>query len=147
MFYRWAHLVYDQVSRRRGAPHVLSLGASSLRSSVKICYNNGHCEDNPCKHRRRYWSYSAMSPFGVRSGDVCSGDGEGVGLFERIIKPCSLNSKIESTRINCSSYTRALLATDDVILNHGQATWTTPELAPRLLTTTPTGGLLSSRHN
>ncbi|GFX93859.1 uncharacterized protein TNCV_3412221 [Trichonephila clavipes] len=34
------------------------------------------------------------------------------------------------------SYTRAL-ATDHVILNHGQVTWTTLELAPALLTTTP----------
>ncbi|GFU70823.1 uncharacterized protein TNCV_3667901 [Trichonephila clavipes] len=29
------------------------------------------------------------------------------------------------------------LATGHVILNHGQVTWTTPELAPPLLTTTP----------
>ncbi|GFX04764.1 uncharacterized protein TNCV_2247471 [Trichonephila clavipes] len=33
--------------------------------------------------------------------------------------------------------TRRLLAMDHVILNHGQVTWTTPELAPPLLTTTP----------
>ncbi|GFY32152.1 uncharacterized protein TNCV_3556601 [Trichonephila clavipes] len=33
--------------------------------------------------------------------------------------------------------TRGLLATDHVILNLGQVTWTTPELAPPLLTTTP----------
>ncbi|GFX60526.1 uncharacterized protein TNCV_1182451 [Trichonephila clavipes] len=33
--------------------------------------------------------------------------------------------------------TRGLLGTDHVILNHGQVTWTTPELAPPLLTTTP----------
>ncbi|GFU66791.1 uncharacterized protein TNCV_1233241 [Trichonephila clavipes] len=33
--------------------------------------------------------------------------------------------------------TRGLLATDHVILNHGQMTWTTPELALPLLTTTP----------
>ncbi|GFV48337.1 histone-lysine N-methyltransferase SETMAR [Trichonephila clavipes] len=33
--------------------------------------------------------------------------------------------------------TRGLLATDHVILNHGQVTWTTPELAPPFLTTTP----------
>ncbi|GFU45452.1 uncharacterized protein TNCV_3625721 [Trichonephila clavipes] len=32
---------------------------------------------------------------------------------------------------------KGLLATDHVILNHGQVTWTTPELAPPLLTTTP----------
>ncbi|GFT28053.1 uncharacterized protein TNCV_644431 [Trichonephila clavipes] len=36
-----------------------------------------------------------------------------------------------------SKATRGLLATDHVILNHGQVTWTTPELAPPLLTTTP----------
>ncbi|GFW15334.1 uncharacterized protein TNCV_3740381 [Trichonephila clavipes] len=33
--------------------------------------------------------------------------------------------------------TRGLLAMDHVILKHGQVTWTTPELAPSLLTTTP----------
>ncbi|GFU25315.1 uncharacterized protein TNCV_1739561 [Trichonephila clavipes] len=37
---------------------------------------------------------------------------------------------------HCSA-TRGLLATDHVILNHGQVAWTTPELAPPLLTTTP----------
>ncbi|GFX74454.1 uncharacterized protein TNCV_3213411 [Trichonephila clavipes] len=37
---------------------------------------------------------------------------------------------------HCSA-TRGLLATDHVILNHGQVTWMTPELAPPLLTTTP----------
>ncbi|GFX38511.1 hypothetical protein TNCV_2344831 [Trichonephila clavipes] len=31
-----------------------------------------------------------------------------------------------------SRSTRGLLATDHVILNHGQVTWTTPELAPPL---------------
>ncbi|GFW98712.1 tigger transposable element-derived protein 1 [Trichonephila clavipes] len=33
--------------------------------------------------------------------------------------------------------TRGLLATNPVILNHGQVTWTTPEMAPPFLTTTP----------
>ncbi|GFU91310.1 uncharacterized protein TNCV_4366551 [Trichonephila clavipes] len=33
--------------------------------------------------------------------------------------------------------TQGPVATDHVILNHGQVTWTTPELAPPLLTTTP----------
>ncbi|GFT22400.1 transposable element Tc1 transposase [Trichonephila clavipes] len=33
--------------------------------------------------------------------------------------------------------TRGLMATDHEVLNHGQVTWTTPELAPSLLTTTP----------
>ncbi|GFV83455.1 uncharacterized protein TNCV_3056021 [Trichonephila clavipes] len=37
---------------------------------------------------------------------------------------------------HCSA-TRGLLATDHVILNYGQVTWTTPELAPPLLTSTP----------
>ncbi|GFV91011.1 hypothetical protein TNCV_1248951 [Trichonephila clavipes] len=46
----------------------------------------------------------------------------------------------------CSA-TRGLLATDHVILNHGQVTWTTPELAPPSPNyhTTPTGGHFSSR--
>ncbi|GFX73572.1 uncharacterized protein TNCV_2342771 [Trichonephila clavipes] len=38
-------------------------------------------------------------------------------------------------QVTTFSYTRAL-ATDHVILNHGQVTWTTP-VAPPLLTTTP----------
>ncbi|GFV56266.1 uncharacterized protein TNCV_106221 [Trichonephila clavipes] len=37
----------------------------------------------------------------------------------------------------CRSSTRGLLATDHVILNHGQVTWTTPELTSPLLTTPP----------
>ncbi|GFY00548.1 hypothetical protein TNCV_2139451 [Trichonephila clavipes] len=43
--------------------------------------------------------------------------------------------------------TRGLLATDHVILNHGQVTWTTPELVPPSPNyhTTPTGGRFSSR--
>ncbi|GFX93963.1 uncharacterized protein TNCV_3413251 [Trichonephila clavipes] len=45
-----------------------------------------------------------------------------------------LESKNKSAHF---SATRGLLATDHVILNHGQVTWTTPELAPPLLTTTP----------
>ncbi|GFV39845.1 uncharacterized protein TNCV_4144821 [Trichonephila clavipes] len=37
---------------------------------------------------------------------------------------------------HCSA-TRELLATDHIILNHGQVTWTTPEQALPLLTTAP----------
>ncbi|GFT89788.1 hypothetical protein TNCV_1665561 [Trichonephila clavipes] len=33
--------------------------------------------------------------------------------------------------------TPGLLATDQVVFNHGQVMWTTPELTPPLLTTTP----------
>ncbi|GFW00755.1 transposable element Tcb1 transposase [Trichonephila clavipes] len=44
-------------------------------------------------------------------------------------------SKID--QITSIAATRGLLATDHVFLNHGQVTWTTPELAPPLLTTTP----------
>ncbi|GFX21120.1 hypothetical protein TNCV_4366991 [Trichonephila clavipes] len=43
--------------------------------------------------------------------------------------------------------TRGLLATDHVIWNHGQVTWTTPELASSSpnYQSTPTGGRFSSR--
>ncbi|GFU31819.1 uncharacterized protein TNCV_1176801 [Trichonephila clavipes] len=51
---------------------------------------------------------------------------------ERLITPLS-----ELILTSHYSATRGLLATDHVILNHGQVTWTTPELAPPLLTTTP----------
>ncbi|GFT97155.1 uncharacterized protein TNCV_3858161 [Trichonephila clavipes] len=44
-------------------------------------------------------------------------------------------AQVSSSSLNHA--TRGLLATDHVILNHGQVTWTTPELAPPLLTTTP----------
>ncbi|GFW69529.1 hypothetical protein TNCV_488751 [Trichonephila clavipes] len=42
---------------------------------------------------------------------------------------------------------RGLLATDYVILNHGQVTWTAPELAPPSPNyhTTPTGGRFNFR--
>ncbi|GFW51104.1 hypothetical protein TNCV_3593861 [Trichonephila clavipes] len=52
---------------------------------------------------------------------------------------------IELYELMCA--TRGLLATDHVILNHGQVTWTTPELAPPSPNyhTTPTGGRFSSR--
>ncbi|GFV57558.1 uncharacterized protein TNCV_4399141 [Trichonephila clavipes] len=54
------------------------------------------------------------------------------------------NEKTKTTSVHTSfemknlmKITRGLLVTDHVILNHGQVTWTTPELAPPLLTTTP----------
>ncbi|GFS83756.1 uncharacterized protein TNCV_610901 [Trichonephila clavipes] len=50
------------------------------------------------------------------------------------VNPISLHFK-DSVTIDTA--TRGLLATDHVIWNHGQVTWTTPELAPPLLTTTP----------
>ncbi|GFT98142.1 hypothetical protein TNCV_789561 [Trichonephila clavipes] len=45
--------------------------------------------------------------------------------------------------------TRGLLATDHVILNHGQVTWMTPELAPPSPNyhTTPTGGEVTLQSN
>ncbi|GFX00411.1 transposable element Tcb1 transposase [Trichonephila clavipes] len=48
-----------------------------------------------------------------------------------------ISDLIESMPRRISASTRGLLATEHVILNHGQVTWTTPELAPPLLTATP----------
>ncbi|GFV41282.1 piggyBac transposable element-derived protein 4 [Trichonephila clavipes] len=45
--------------------------------------------------------------------------------------------KYHSESIGSKRAARGLLVTDFVILNHGQVTWTTPELAPPLLTITP----------
>ncbi|GFW95526.1 uncharacterized protein TNCV_1722271 [Trichonephila clavipes] len=47
----------------------------------------------------------------------------------------SMRNRLQAV-INAKA-TRGLLATDHVILNHGQVTWTTPEQAPPLLTITP----------
>ncbi|GFU46235.1 uncharacterized protein TNCV_2155661 [Trichonephila clavipes] len=41
------------------------------------------------------------------------------------------------TRTHDTAATRGPSATDHVVLNHGQVTWTTPDLATPLLTTTP----------
>ncbi|GFW07676.1 uncharacterized protein TNCV_3918091 [Trichonephila clavipes] len=64
-----------------------------------------------------------------------------VGSLENGCHPCHLievrlTKRLHSNEKSCPS-TRGLLATDHVILNHGQVTWTTPELAPPFLTTTP----------
>ncbi|GFU64907.1 uncharacterized protein TNCV_785581 [Trichonephila clavipes] len=52
-----------------------------------------------------------------------------LGLFRVQVSEGILTSR-------CSA-TRGLWATDQLILNHGQVTWTTPELPPPLLTTIP----------
>ncbi|GFS78571.1 hypothetical protein TNCV_3147991 [Trichonephila clavipes] len=61
--------------------------------------------------------------------EKCSG--EGLGLL-KVVEP----TMMMNIRRFLIGSTRGLLATDHVILNHGQVTWTTPELAPPLLTKT-----------
>ncbi|GFW71751.1 uncharacterized protein TNCV_219651 [Trichonephila clavipes] len=58
-------------------------------------------------------------------------------LKENDLPPCKWAMARILEVIYGTDATRGLLATDHVILNHGQVTWTTPELAPHLLTTTP----------
>ncbi|GFT96234.1 uncharacterized protein TNCV_3906741 [Trichonephila clavipes] len=54
------------------------------------------------------------------------------------IQQCKgLSDAIVSRSFEHHTATRGLLVTDHVILNHGQVTWTIPELAFPLLTTTP----------
>ncbi|GFW46987.1 hypothetical protein TNCV_3485991 [Trichonephila clavipes] len=59
----------------------------------------------------------------------------------------NINLQLFCELLDVIAATRGLLATDHVILNHGQVTWTTPELAPPSPNshTTPTGGRFSSR--
>ncbi|GFY11657.1 hypothetical protein TNCV_4231261 [Trichonephila clavipes] len=64
------------------------------------------------------------------------------------VKPATFctESQRQTDHATQPTSTRGLLVTDHVILNHGQVTWTAPELAPYPnYTTTPTGGCLSSR--
>ncbi|GFX83102.1 SCAN domain-containing protein 3 [Trichonephila clavipes] len=58
-----------------------------------------------------------------------------MGLFDTLSD--FLNDKPQMKHLLTIDATRGLLATDHVILNNGQVTWTTPELATPLLTTTP----------
>ncbi|GFX30559.1 hypothetical protein TNCV_3462091 [Trichonephila clavipes] len=58
------------------------------------------------------------------------------GLVLRLWLSAALTNILTFTSRNCWS-TQGLLETDHVILNHGQETWTTPQLAPPLLTNTP----------
>ncbi|GFY15847.1 transposable element Tcb2 transposase [Trichonephila clavipes] len=51
--------------------------------------------------------------------------------------PCYFFNQASFYPSDFSFTTRGLLAKDYVFLNHGQVTWTTPELAPPLLATTP----------
>ncbi|GFY20722.1 uncharacterized protein TNCV_1119561 [Trichonephila clavipes] len=70
------------------------------------------------------------------SVDVIYGSTEKRKSFRRkVLEEDRLSSK-QNYPYNCQT-TRGLLAIDHVILNHGQVMWTTPELAPLLLTTTP----------
>ncbi|GFV93408.1 hypothetical protein TNCV_1987241 [Trichonephila clavipes] len=68
---------------------------------------------------------------------------KGMGSFLNEVSPFGLWSTTDEVM---SEATRGHLATDLVILNHGQVTKTTPELAPHSPNyhTTPTGGRLSS---
>ncbi|GFY16918.1 uncharacterized protein TNCV_3689761 [Trichonephila clavipes] len=50
------------------------------------------------------------------------------------LKSCNKTLKLNFVEV---PVTRRLLVTDNVVLNHSQVTWMTPELAPPLLTTTP----------
>ncbi|GFU89725.1 hypothetical protein TNCV_1058131 [Trichonephila clavipes] len=47
-----------------------------------------------------------------------------------LTKQASMPYHISNLFWGSSVTTRGLLVTDHVILNHGQVTWTTPELAP-----------------
>ncbi|GFS54166.1 hypothetical protein TNCV_2527061 [Trichonephila clavipes] len=71
--------------------------------------------------------------------------------FQFILRNCSRVTELPNTSFSKRDHdtlaTRGLLATDHVILNRGQVTWTTPELAPASSDYhhTPTGGHFSSR--
>ncbi|GFW12943.1 uncharacterized protein TNCV_3328751 [Trichonephila clavipes] len=77
----------------------------------------------------------------------CEQGGRSIPKMVKRVKPFYPGmARVELILTSHCSATRGLLATDHVILNHGQVTWTTPELAPPLnYHTTPTGGRFSSR--
>ncbi|GFV92359.1 uncharacterized protein TNCV_3949691 [Trichonephila clavipes] len=75
--------------------------------------------------------------------DTCS-DGQAPSALCRLLPPLmTIRHCVCKATVSClesdlvHSATRGLLETDHVISCHGQVTWTTPELSPPLLTTTP----------
>ncbi|GFY06978.1 synaptic vesicle 2-related protein [Trichonephila clavipes] len=78
-------------------------------------------------------SYTWMVIFRTCMGFSLGGIAQGVTLNSEY---CPTNVRGKAGFYLCVA-TRGLLATDHVILSHGQVTWTTPELAPPLLITTP----------
>ncbi|GFU36558.1 hypothetical protein TNCV_2898121 [Trichonephila clavipes] len=75
-------------------------------------------------------------------------------MDSRLVLLKTLHAEMDDARLSAPgskvipfNAARGLLATDRVIFNHGQMTWTTPELAPPSPNyhTTPTGGRFSSR--
>ncbi|GFT18239.1 uncharacterized protein TNCV_710521 [Trichonephila clavipes] len=70
-----------------------------------------------------------MLPWPVISPDLSPIEHEGniMGQFQHLPQPSLIAPVLTQVQ---HATTRGLLATDHVILNHGQVTWTTPELAP-----------------
>ncbi|GFU27401.1 hypothetical protein TNCV_3323151 [Trichonephila clavipes] len=54
---------------------------------------------------------------------------QGARTHDTLMTKYPSNSKLRLVELE-ESYTRAFVATDYVVSNHGQVTWTTPELAP-----------------
>ncbi|GFU39570.1 uncharacterized protein TNCV_386601 [Trichonephila clavipes] len=83
---------------------------------------------------------SSMPPAGFEPGPFDTVGSRYHKFDWTISSSCRMNNvSLGLVEAQSSAYvaTRGLLATDLVILNHGQVTRTTPELAPPLLTTTP----------
>ncbi|GFV68662.1 uncharacterized protein TNCV_4883611 [Trichonephila clavipes] len=85
-------------------------------------------------HRIQFLAFSPHN-----SGPFCSHNySEQNGLLLDGTKEwIAVEAGVSYQKLTLKETTRGLLATDHAILNHGQVTWTTPELVPSLLTTTP----------
>ncbi|GFX97389.1 apple domain-containing protein [Trichonephila clavipes] len=92
-----------------------------------------------CRQKCLSVNYRCQSfDYGDPSQHVCRLSHHSVATLTHIQDPYLDIPGVTTYEISaCYNATRGLLATDHVILNHGQVTWTTPELAPPLLTTTP----------
>ncbi|GFW11622.1 hypothetical protein TNCV_42571 [Trichonephila clavipes] len=110
---------YHYTACKRSLECLFGLDAlGKIKSGYRFASSESRCLPLERKMGVKFTSGTWYPPIGRRTkkgykllGDVCSGQ-------------WSIDSPLEIKKT-----TRGLLATDHVILNHGQETWTTPELA------------------
>ncbi|GFX05564.1 acetoacetyl-CoA synthetase [Trichonephila clavipes] len=106
-----------------------------------------NCWDRLAKHKATFWF---VEPGTLDHMEKLKIVPSSISNFDHLKTVCIAGSPVKAQNVKyiqdnvkkdlfvASLYaTRGLLVTDLVILNHDKVTWTTPELAPPLLTTAP----------
>ncbi|GFY10342.1 uncharacterized protein TNCV_2630191 [Trichonephila clavipes] len=116
-------LAFKTAQRIRNAWAIFAIKARNTTSSWRVSTHHGVQQERQRAGQlaKTRTSPTAMSPTRL--------------ITSRLTEAGSLLPPVYSEA--WAKATQGLLATDHVISSHGQVTWTTPELAPPLITTTP----------